>query len=58
MFEESIMNNKTRIEKLDRQFRSVTKISKTLNNICIELAVLIRQTSKDEIENNKKRKYD
>jgi len=52
------MNNKTRIEKLDRQFRSVTKISKTLNNICIELAVLIRQISKDEIENNKKRKYD
>ena len=52
------MNNKTRIEKLDRQFRSVTKMSKSLNNICIELAVLIRQISKDEIQNETKTKHD
>ena len=42
---------KRRLEKLDRLMNKVFRISELLNDISLELAVLIREITKDEIKN-------
>ena len=43
------MNNKN-IKKLDKLFNRVFQLSELLNDISLELAILIREVSKDEIK--------
>ena len=42
--------NKKRLEKLDVLFNRVYKLSENLNEISMELASLIREVTKDEID--------